>query len=112
MHSAIAIGVAVTLAALGCADAESDLEPHTPVNAQLVDHTDVRAPEIVDGFPHVFAIAQSRTPLPQRSRTVSLGFIGDAPLGTEPTPPHQEPAWTRPFPCHWTGTCFSSRFLP
>jgi hypothetical protein len=106
-----AIGIAVALAVSGCADTESNIAPRTPVNAQLIDPTTLPAPDIVDGFPQVFAMAVENTPPPQRPRSISLGFIGDAPLGTQPTPPHAEPYWTRPFPCHWTGTCqFALRY--
>jgi len=106
-----AIGLALALAVSGCADAESEIEPRTPVNAQLFDPTTLRAPDIVDGFPQVFAMAQENAPPPQRPTSLSLGFIGDAPLGTQPTPPHHEPYWTRPFPCHWTGSCqFALRY--
>jgi len=101
----VAIGTACAIAALGCADAESELEPQTPVNAQWVDPMRLRAPDIADSFPVVFVEAQRTAPPRRRPQSVSLGFIGDAPLGTEATPPHHEPYWTRPFPCHWTGTC-------
>jgi hypothetical protein len=105
------IGLALALAVCGCADAESDIEPRTPVNAQLVDPTALRAPAIVDGFPQVFAMAEENAPPPQHPRSISLGFIGDGALGTQPTPPHAEPYWTRPFPCDWTATCrFAPRF--
>ena len=114
LNCALAIAIACALAAFGCADAESELEPQTPVNtanadhaanAQWVDPTQMRAPDIADSFPVVFADAQRTAPPLRRTRSVSLGFIGDTPLGTEATPPHHEPYWTRPFPCHWTGTC-------
>ena len=100
----VAIGAACALAA-GCADAQSEIEPQVPVNAQLYDHTRMPAPDIVDSFPQAFAMTQSKAPRPWRPRSISLGFIGDGPLGTEATPPHHEPYWARPFPCHWTNTC-------
>jgi hypothetical protein len=103
MRSAMVIALA--LAFSGCADGESGLEPRTPVNAQLFDPTTMRAPDIADGFPQVFAMTEENTPPALRPGSISLGYIGDAPLGTQPTPPHTEPYWTRPFPCHWTGTC-------
>ena len=111
MHGAIAMGVGLILATVGCVDAESEVEPQTPVNAQLADHTEMRGPDIVDGFPQVFGMAQHRAPPPVPVRSVSLGFIGDAPLGTQYTPPHREPYWTRPFPCRWTNSCGYSPFL-
>jgi hypothetical protein len=105
-----AIGLAFALAVSGCADGESEIEPRTPVNAQCVDATTLRAPDIMDGFPQVFAMAQENAPRPRRPSSISLGSVGDEPLGTQATPPHTEPYWTRPFPCHWTGTCqFASR---
>jgi hypothetical protein len=101
----MAIAASVALFACGCADGESELEPRTPVNAQLADHTRMRAPDIEDGFPRVYAMSEQAEPRPRPSHSVSLGYIGDTPLGTEPTPPHHEPYWARPFPCHWTHTC-------
>jgi hypothetical protein len=40
-------------------------------------------------------------------QTVSLGFIGDEPVGMHDgdpgtPPPHASPSWTRPFPRAWT----------
>jgi hypothetical protein len=98
------LSVVVGLSA-GCTQAESRLEPRVPVNAQLVDHTKMRAPDIQDGFPRVFEMAAEVASPPEHVRSISLGFIGDGKLGTEPTPQHHEPYWARPFPCHWTNTC-------
>lgn len=59
-----------------------------------------------DSFPEQFASSRAAGPPPQREvRSVSLGFIGDSPIGTEPDPPHRVPYWQQPFPCDWTNTC-------
>jgi hypothetical protein len=102
-RAAYAAAIAVTL--FGCAGAESEIEPRVPVDALRADPMQLRAPDISDGFPDAFAAATRDAPRPRLRRSISLGFIGDSPLGREPSPPHQEPYWARPFPCHWDGTC-------
>jgi hypothetical protein len=59
-----------------------------------------------DTFPVRFAAAERAAPPARPVRSVSLGFIGDGPIGTEPTPPFHLPYWERPFPCEWTNTCW------
>jgi hypothetical protein len=60
-----------------------------------------------DSFPARFAASQLAAPPPRPFvKSVSLGFIGDGPIGTEPTPPFHLPYWERPFPCEWTNTCW------
>jgi hypothetical protein len=61
---------------------------------------------VVDRFPKAFAVSEERQPPPTKVQSISLGFIGDQPIGVEPTPPHREPYWERPFPYHWTRTCW------
>lgn len=90
MRRSLAVGVAL----MTCACAESDLEVRT-------------RSAVPDRFPEEFAATQQADPPPQRPHSISLGYIGDAPLGTQPTPPHRDPSWTRPFPCHWTDTCWA-----
>jgi hypothetical protein len=99
--------VALALSACG----PSEIEPRTPVNAQFIDPTCVDAPAIEDGFPEALARSQARASArrPERPPSVSLGEIGDSPLGTEPTPPHRLPDWEQPFPCDWTNTCYVPR---
>jgi hypothetical protein len=95
--------VALTLAACG----PSEIEPRTPVNAQFIDPTYVDAPAIEDSFPEVLAKSQTQgSRRPERPPSISLGEIGDSPLGTEPTPPHHLADWEQPFPCDWTNTCY------
>jgi hypothetical protein len=96
--------IAVAASTLPACVAESEIEPRTPVNAQLVAHEKMKNPDIRDGFMQVAqpSYATSPPPPPPR-RTVSLGFIGDEPVGMYAPPP--EPTWARPFPCHWTRTC-------
>lgn len=96
------LGIAFALATGGCA---TDLEP-APCTPPL-PRGSVAAPAaaVGDDFDEAFVQDQPIAPTePARSR--SLGYIGDQPIGVLPTPPHHEPDWTRPFPCHWTGTCF------
>ena len=50
------------------------------------------------------AFAPARPAGPTRQRTVSLGNVGDAPLGANASPPGRTPEWTRPFPASWTLT--------
>lgn len=95
--------LALALAACG----HSEVEPRTPVNAQFNNPTCVDAPAIEDSFLEAFARseAQASAHRPERPPSISLGEIGDSPLGTEPTPPHHLAAWEKPFPCDWTNTC-------
>lgn len=96
---------AAAMLACGCADMQSDLEPHVPVNAQFVEHERMKAPDIRDGFDQTFYSMREAVAPPRMRHSISLGYIGDSKIGTEWTPPHGEPYWSRPFPCHWTGTC-------
>jgi len=95
---------ALALAACG----PSEVEPRTPVNAQLLDPTCVDAPAIEDSFSETIARSEAHASARRSERppSVSLGEIGDWPLGTEPTPPHRVPEWEQPFPCDWTNTCY------
>jgi hypothetical protein len=61
---------------------------------------------VVDHFPREFAASEQRRPPTIQVHSISLGFIGDQPIGIEPTAPHREPYWARPFPCRWTHTCW------
>ena len=92
--------------------AESELEPQVPVNAQLVEHEKMKAPDIRDGFMQVAQPSYDSAPRsPGRvmwpRHTISLGFIGDSPVGMHDRdpgtpPPHTSPYWSRPFPDEWT----------
>jgi hypothetical protein len=87
------LGLALALAASGCA-AEMEAAPRTMCPP----------PRVGDDFDDAFVYDEHLTPAePAPSR--SLGYLGDRPIGVLPMPPHHEPAWTRPFPCDWTGTC-------
>jgi hypothetical protein len=71
-----------------------------------------RATPIVEQFDQ-FAYADPHiTPPREHAPSLSLGFMGDQPIGVLPDPPHREPAWTRPFPCHWTRTCGMVPMMP
>jgi hypothetical protein len=92
--------------------APSEVEPRTPVNAQFIDPACVDAPAIEDGFPEAFATTQTQgSRRLEHPLSISLGEIGDSPLGTEPTPPHRLANWERPFPCDWTNTCYVPFFV-
>ncbi|MGH7436604.1 MAG: hypothetical protein ACRENE_13100 [Polyangiaceae bacterium] len=67
------------------------------------------APAIEDGFAEVFGRGASNAYPTERPTSVSLGMIGDSPIGVEPSPPHRLAAWEQPFPCDWTNTC---RYVP
>jgi hypothetical protein len=86
----IALSMGVALAA--CACAETAVEPRSPVRDTFRER--------------VAELQREAPPAPPRGRSVSLGFIGDGRLGTEPTPPYHLPYWERPFPCDWTNTCW------
>ncbi len=81
------------------------------MNAQFIDPACVDAPAIEDGFPEALARSEALGPSrrAERPRSVSLGEIGDSPLGLEPNPPHRVPEWEQPFPCDWTNTCYAQR---
>jgi hypothetical protein len=84
----LAMGLGVALLASACAES-------TP------------PPVVVrDSFPARFAAAEQTAPPPRQVHSVSLGFIGDGRIGTEPTPPFHLPYWERPFPCEWANTCW------
>lgn len=103
------ITIAAAAALLCACAAESEIAPRTPVNAQLVPHETMRNPDIRDGLPQLASPYADPTrgsappPAPPR-RSISLGFIGDEPVGLSEPP--GEPSWARPFPCHWTRTCW------
>jgi hypothetical protein len=79
---------------------ESEVEPRVPVNAQVVQHEHMKNPDIRDGFPQVAYPSYAEPPPAPPSETVSLGYIGDEPLGRYDAygpAPHEPPYWTRPF---------------
>jgi hypothetical protein len=90
MRNVVRLGVA--LAAVGCGAGEPGLQPRTADDAHPCERV---------------SVPLEPAPAPMVTRSVSLGFIGDSRIGVLPTLPHYEPAWTRPFPCHWTGTCWA-----
>jgi len=92
----LALGLGVALACCSCSE-ESHVRPRTPVNAQVVDPTCVSAPAIQDSFPQVFAASQDDAYRSQRPPHIDFGRIGDNRIGTEPNPPHVDPAWEQPF---------------
>jgi hypothetical protein len=98
------LGLGIALMTLAC-DAESEVAPRTPVNAQLTEPTCVAAPALQDGFPAAFAASQVDDPYwVERPMSINLGAIGDGPLNQEPIP-HRLAEWEKPFPCDWTNTC-------
>jgi hypothetical protein len=107
-------GALVLALALSCGcEARSEIAPRVPVNAQVVEHEKMQrspsgGPDIRDGFAQVAmpSYAFSGPSLPPR-RTVSLGFIGDEPLGRFDPPPAQAPL-EPPEPC----TCAATFTLP
>ena len=119
--SAVAAALSGCCACAGLAGcAESELEPQVPVNAQAVEHEKMRAPDIRDGFMQVAQPSYDSAPhSPGRvmwpRQTVSLGFIGDDPVGAHDydpgtPPPHAPPAWTRPFPREWTRSHYGAGY--
>jgi hypothetical protein len=109
---------AVIVAAAGtlCSCAESWAEPRcwtTGVSQEL----EVSRGAMSGGEPSVQRTATQESPaqgapegqvqaVAPRMGSISLGYIGDNPVGTEPSPPYREPYWVRPFPCDWTNTCW------
>jgi hypothetical protein len=68
------------------------------VDAQAVDSTCGGAPGIEDSFPRVFAASSPEDAYhSERPKHIDLGYIGDNPIGTEPSPPHVDPPWEQPF---------------
>ncbi len=109
----LAVGLGLAFAACGCANGgERATNPRTARDARLHDPMPTRATPIEDDFDDAVARSQHITPPAEHAPSRSLGYIGDQPIGWLPTPPHREPAWTRPFPCHWTNTCRPVVFLP
>ncbi len=92
----LALGLGVALVCCACGE-ESRVRPRTPVDAQAVDPTCVAAPAIEDSFPKAFAASQADAYHVERPPHIDLGYIGDSPIGTEPSPPHVDPPWEQPF---------------
>ena len=95
--------VATALFLIGCH--ESELEPQTPASA-------LRAPGEGGAAEATYALAPvpavyDPAPVRERPQSISLGFVGDAPLAeTPPAPPHwpyvQEPFhYVEPYPTHY-----------
>jgi hypothetical protein len=101
----LAVGLGIAFAACGCADGESATNPRTARDARFDDPMPTRATPIEDDFDDALSRSLHITPPAERPPSRSLGYLGDQPIGELPTPPHREPAWTRPFPCQWTNTC-------
>ncbi len=100
-----AIALLVPLALLACG-IESTMAPRVPLAADPRCDVVASAPPSpaihVDIPPPIVP-----TPRPRPARylapgTVSLGFIGDDPIGRYPTVPHRAPAWSRPFQGGWS----------
>ena len=115
----LAVGLGIAFAACGCADGgERATNPRTardvaPVREMRFDDPmPTRATPVEDDFDEALARATRITPPAEHAPSRSLGYLGDEPIGVLPTPPHHEPAWTRPFPCHWTNTCCQLPLLP
>jgi hypothetical protein len=103
----LAVGLGIAFAACGCADGgeRATSHPRTAADARLDEPMPTRATPIDDGFDEALSHDLHITPPAEHPPSRSLGFLGDRPIGEEPNPPHRDPSWTRPFPCHWTGTC-------
>ena len=96
----VAVGLGFAFAACGCAEVGGAI-PRTSAEEAMPSRTAI----VDDPFDEAFAEAQHITPPAEHAPSRSLGHLGDQPIGELTTPPHHDPAWTRPFPCHWTGTC-------
>lgn len=101
----LAVGLGLAFATCGCAGGERATSPRTPTDARLDDPMPTRASPIDDDFDDAVSHELHITPPAERPPSRSLGYLGDQPIGELPTPPQHDPAWTRPFPCHWTNTC-------
>jgi hypothetical protein len=109
MRLAVTLGIA--FAACGCAEGgERATTPRSPVAARCDDPMPTRASPIAEH--DALAYELHITPPGEHPPSLSLGYIGDQPIGVLPTPPHREPAWTRPFPCDWTNTCWMAPVPP
>ena len=104
----LAVGLGIAFAACGCAGGPRASHARAAVD----DPMPTRATPIVERFQEVVSWDEHITPPAEHAPSRSLGFIGDQPIGVLPDPPHVEPAWTRPFPCHWTRTCGMVPLLP
>ena len=103
----LAVELSIALLACGCVDAgERATTPRTPADQPFDDAVSARATgSIDDDFDDAVSHAPHIPPPAEHPPSRSLGYIGDQPIGELPDPPHRAPAWTRPFPCDWTGTC-------
>ena len=111
----LAGGVLLALATNACV--ESQLEPRAP-DAVVLAQPGGGKLWVAEGMPAVGAedsfwrVAAPET-RPSRpyvpAKSISLGFIGDEPIGANGQPTHYEPSWTRPFPASWTRSYYGGR---
>ena len=102
----VVAGIPLALAGNACVD--SQLEPRAPEAVLLAEPNGGKL-WVAEGVPltgcedSFWTVAAPQTQPPRRPATsISLGFIGDEPIGANGQTAHQEPAWTRPFPSEWT----------
>jgi hypothetical protein len=105
------VGLGVAFAAVGCNVGEAGPPSRTASDAvsseRVSASASLRDASVDDDLAESLARAQEPAPAPRITHSISLGFLGDSKIGVLPTPPHYEPAWTRPFPCDWTDTCWA-----
>ena len=108
----VVAGIPLALAGNACVD--SQLEPRAP-EAVLLAQPGGGKLWVAESMPVAGAedsfwkVAASQTQPPRRPTSISLGFIGDDPIGANGQTTHQEPAWTRPFPSEWTRSYYGGR---
>ena len=111
------MGMAIVTIASGCAESMIDPVPpstaldvpdHVPAltvrgGAKAVEETPVPTDDFWLVAPANF-VAQPRV----YRQSISLGFIGDEPVGREPGP--RQPPWWRPFPARWTSSYYAGSY--
>lgn len=101
-----AIALLIPLALLACG-IESRIAPRAPLAADpRCDVVATAPPPPAMHFdippPPIAPVLHARPARYLAPGTVSLGFIGDDPIGRYPTVPHRAPAWSRPFRGGWS----------
>jgi hypothetical protein len=95
MRRIVALGIAVTAWACGGKLPVAADEPTTVAQASPV--CACPPPVTSSSSPTVTGVAYSDEYYSERPPSMDLGYIGDAPIGREPSVPHKLQEWEKPF---------------
>jgi hypothetical protein len=93
MHAVAGLGFVLAASALGW---ENEVPPRTVLHVPMPAPTCVAIPTA--DADEVATIDTSSDPYhSERPPSIDLGYIGDSPIGREPSPPHRLQEWEKPF---------------